>query len=142
MNSSAVVHAPMGIGALSRLTDCNIETIRYYEKQGLLPEPPRSSGGHRVYAAAHLKRLTFIKRSRNLGFSMAEIRELLSLVDEHEYTCEDVKQLTLAHAEDIRKKISALQRLEGALNKMASDCSGDSVPHCPIIDALYEPLNA
>ncbi len=130
----------MGIGALSRLTDCNIETIRYYEKQGLLPKPPRSAGGHRVYSATHLKRLTFVKRSRNLGFSMAEIRELLSLVDEHEYSCEHVKQLTLAHAKDIRKKISDLKRLENALNKMASDCSGDSVPHCPIVDALYEPL--
>ena len=69
------------IGALSARTGCNIETIRYYEKIGLLPTPPRSSGGRRLYSHEHLKQLTFVRRSRQLGFHLGEIRELLNLVD-------------------------------------------------------------
>ncbi len=75
-----------GIGALSTRTGVNIETIRYYEREGLLPHPPRTAGGHRSYSEDHLKRLTFIRRSRELGFSIAEIRGLLALVDGGSYT--------------------------------------------------------
>ncbi|MCZ6715982.1 MAG: helix-turn-helix domain-containing protein [Gammaproteobacteria bacterium] len=131
---------PIGIGALSRRTDCKIETIRYYERQGLLPEPPRSVGGHRLYKEDHLKRLTFIRRCRNLGFTMAQIRQLLGLVDEHQYSCQDIKTLTMDHVEEIREKIDHLKRLEQALLQMAAECSGESIPSCPVIDALYQPL--
>ncbi len=131
---------PIGIGALSRRTDCKIETIRYYERQGLLPEPPRSVGGHRLYKEDHLKRLTFIRRCRNLGFTMAQIRQLLGLVDEHQYSCQDIKTLTMDHVEEIRDKIDHLKRLEQALLQMAAECSGESIPSCPVIDALYQPL--
>ena len=131
---------PIGIGALSRRTDCKIETIRYYERQGLLPEPPRSVGGHRLYKEDHLKRLTFIRRCRNLGFTMAQIRQLLGLVDEHQYSCQEIKALTMDHVEEIKQKIDHLKRLEQALLKMAAECSGESIPSCPVIDALYQPL--
>ena len=131
---------PIGIGALSRRTDCKIETIRYYERQGLLPEPPRSVGGHRLYKEDHLKRLTFIRRCRNLGFTMAQIRQLLGLVDEHQYSCQDIKTLTMDHVEEIREKIDHLKRLEQALLQMTAECSGESIPSCPVIDALYQPL--
>ncbi|MCH8221348.1 MAG: helix-turn-helix domain-containing protein [Proteobacteria bacterium] len=131
---------PIGIGALSARTDCKIETIRYYERQGLLPDPPRSAGGHRLYQEDHLKRLTFIRRCRKLGFTMAQIRQLLGLVDEHQYSCQDIKVLTMDHVEEIREKIDHLKRLEQALLQMAAECSGDSIPSCPVIDALYQPL--
>ncbi len=128
----------VGIGALSEQTGVKIETIRYYEREGLLPSPPRTSGGHRSYSEDHLKRLTFIRRSRELGFSMAEIRELLALVDGGSYTCGEIKTLTLDHAQSVRSKITDLQRMEKMLVEIASGCAGGTVPDCPIIDALLD----
>ena len=127
-----------GIGELSRLTGVKIETIRYYEKQKLLVDPPRSAGGHRTYGTDHLKRLLFIRRSRQLGFSMQEIRELLNLVEGETYTCGEVKALTLDHAKSIQSKIADLRRMKEALLDIASQCNGEDVPECPIIDALSE----
>lgn len=127
-----------GIGVLSGQTGVNIETIRYYEREGLLPHPPRTPGGHRCYSNDHVKRLTFIRRSRELGFSMAEIRDLLALVDGQSYTCGEVKALTLEHAEMVRSKIADLQRMERMLVEIASGCEGGAVPECPIIDALMD----
>ncbi len=126
------------IGNLSKLTGCNIETIRYYERAGLLPEPPRSAGGHRSYRPNHLKRLTFIRRCRELGFTLGEIRDLLGLVDGGHYTCGDVLALTTPHLDEVRKKIQDLRRLEKTLMAIAADCKGGSVPECPIIEALYQ----
>ncbi len=127
-----------GIGALSKQTGVIIETIRYYEHEGLMPAPPRTSGGHRSYSEDHLKRLTFIRRSRELGFSMAEIRGLLALVDGGSYTCGEVKSLTLEHAESVRSKISDLRRIRRILLDISSRCEGGSVPECPIIDSLLD----
>ena len=141
MAASQKVESGMRIGQLSKQTGCNIETIRYYEKRGLLPNPPRTAGGYRLYDSDHLKRLTFVMRSRDLGFSMAEIEKLLSLVDEQQLTCHDMHQQTLAHVEDVRSKIADLKRLERVLTEIASKCSDGTVPECPIIDALYEPLD-
>ncbi|MCZ6560493.1 MAG: helix-turn-helix domain-containing protein [Gammaproteobacteria bacterium] len=141
MTASQKAESGMQIGQLSKKTGCNIETIRYYEKRGLLPSPPRTAGGYRLYDSDHLKRLTFVMRSRDLGFSMAEIEKLLSLVDEHQLTCHDMHQQTLAHVGDIQSKIADLKRLERVLTEIASKCSDGTVPECPIIDALYEPLD-
>jgi MerR family mercuric resistance operon transcriptional regulator len=127
-----------GIGALSERTGVKIETIRYYERESLLPSPPRTSGGHRSYGEDHLKRLTFIRRSRELGFSMAEIRELLALVDGGSYTCGEVQALTLDHAESVRKKVADLRRMEKTLRNISSQCDGGSIPECPIIEVLFE----
>jgi len=124
------------IGALSKYSGCNIETIRYYEKCGLLPAPPRTEGGHRLFGADHLKRLTFIRRSRELGFSLDEIRALLGLVDGGDYTCGDVKALTVAHLKDVREKIKDLRKLEKTLAEISSQCEGGTVPECPVIEAL------
>ena len=126
------------IGALSERTGCNIETIRYYEKIDLLPPPPRSAGGRRLYSHAHLKRLTFIRRCRQLGFHLDEIRELLKLVDGGSYTCDEVKELTLAHAGEVERKIADLQRMQRVLQEITSKCSGGRVPDCPIIEALFQ----
>lgn len=128
----------MLIGALSEQTGCNIETIRYYEKIGLLPPPPRSAGGRRLYTHDHLKRLTFVRRSRQLGFHLDEIRELLDLVDGGSYTCDEVRQLTLTHADEVERKIADLLKMKNVLHEITSKCSGGKVPDCPIIDALYQ----
>jgi MerR family mercuric resistance operon transcriptional regulator len=91
------------IGALSRRTGCKVETIRYYERIGLLPPPPRSAGGQRHYGKDGLKRLTFIRRSRELGFSLKEVRGLLRLVDGGGYTCAEVRAITLDHLAEVRQ---------------------------------------
>ena len=124
------------IGALSAATGVNIETIRYYEKIGLLPAPPRTEGRQRVYDASHLKRLTFIRRGRELGFSLDQVRELLGLVRGHDLTCANVKKMTDAHVADIRRKVRDLKKLERVLGELAAKCTSDDVPDCPILDAL------
>jgi len=125
-----------GIGALSERTGVNVETVRYYERIGMLPKPPRTEGGHRVYDDRHVKRLAFIRRCRELGFSLDDIRLLLKLVDGGDYTCAEVKAMTLDHAKTIRRKIADLRRMERVLKEMAAQCDGGDVPECPIVDAL------
>ncbi len=126
----------LSIGELSKRTDCNIETIRFYEKIEILPSPPRTSGGHRVYGEDHFKRLTFVRRCRELGFTLGEVRTLLELVDGEDYTCAQIEQITLEHLGEVRQKITDLKKLERVLREMASQCSGGTVPECPVIDAL------
>lgn len=128
----------LGIGSLSKQTGCNIETIRYYEREGLLPDPPRTDGGHRMYAEEHLKRLTFIRRSRELGFTLEEIRGLLRMVDGEHYSCAEVKSLTLEHLHDVRGKLADLKKLEKVLKQLADQCTGDETPDCPIVEALFD----
>ena len=131
--------AQFPIGALASQSAVNIETIRYYEKIGVMPRAARSAGGYRLYSAEHLRRLTFIRRGRELGFSLDEVRELLRLVDGHAYTCAQVRALTLEHVADIRHKIADLRRLERVLTAIATQCSGRRIPDCPVIDALFQP---
>lgn len=125
------------IGNLSEQSEVNIETIRYYEKIDLLLPPQRSPRGTRQYTQSDLKRLNFIKRSRELGFSISEIRSLLKMVDNQNYTCAEVKSITEKQLENVRDKIHHLQKMEVTLAKMASECSAGEIPACPIIDALY-----
>ena len=125
------------IGGLSKQTRCNIETIRYYERIGLLPKPPRTEGGHRLYNNEHIKRLTFARRSRELGFTLDEVKELLNLVDGGDYTCGEVLTLTAQHLNEVRQKIKDLRRLEKTLKTIVADCQGGEVPECPIVDALF-----
>jgi MerR family mercuric resistance operon transcriptional regulator len=132
----------ISIGDLSMQTKVNIETIRYYEKIGLLAAPWRTEGNHRVYQPGQLARLTFVRRSRELGFSIDEVRSLLSLVDGGHSSCSDVQAVTLEHLEDVRRKITDLQLLEQTLSEAASRCQGGSIPDCPIIEALYAPAHA
>lgn len=140
MTKKAMVtkRSDMTIGGLSKETGVNIETIRYYERVGILPAPPRTEGGHRLYMQPHVKRLTFIRRSRELGFSLDEIRALLHLVDGGDFTCAEVEAITLQHLDGIRRKIADLRKLERVLRKMAAQCDGGAVPECPVIDALFD----
>ena len=129
---------PVTRGILSDLTGCHIETIRYYERTGLMPDPPRSKGGHRLYTDDHVKRLTFIRRSRELGFSIEKIRELLHLVDGGDFTCDEIKVITIDHLADVKTKIADLRKLEKSLREMSSQCDRGAVPECPIIDVLFK----
>ena len=126
------------IGKVAKLTDCNIETIRYYEREELLTEPPRTDGGHRIYSYQHVQRLMFIRRSRELGFSMKEIRQLLSLVDGELISCELVKDIAEIHRKKMLAKIADLRKMERSLKELSSQCSGVDVPDCPIIDVLWK----
>jgi MerR family mercuric resistance operon transcriptional regulator len=125
-------------GEIAQRSGCNIETVRFYEKQGLLPAAPRTTGGHRDYDAEHLKRLTFIRRSRELGFTLDEVRSLLTLVDGGDWTCAEVRAMTVEHLADVRRKIADLERLARILEDMASQCEGGAVPECPVVDALFQ----
>ena len=125
-------------GTLAAQVGCTIETIRYYERIGILPRAPRSAGGHRLFGEDLVKRLHFVRRSRELGFTLEEVRELLRLVDSRAYTCARVETLARAHARDIRNKIADLDRLTAVLDTMASQCSGGDIPECPIIEALFD----
>jgi MerR family mercuric resistance operon transcriptional regulator len=123
-------------GELAQRTGCNLETIRYYEKVGLLPAPSRTAKGHRIYDAALEQRLRFILRGRALGFDIVEIRGLLALMDGGHQTCAEVKARTDRHLADIRAKIADLQRMARVLTHTAAQCSGEMVPECPIIETL------
>jgi MerR family transcriptional regulator, mercuric resistance operon regulatory protein len=125
-------------GELAELSGCNIETVRFYEKRRLMPAPPRTAAGHRDYAPEHLARLTFIRRSRELGFTLDEVRNLLALVDGSDWTCAEVRAMTVEHLADVRRKIADLERLARILQDMAAQCDGGAVPECPIIDDLYQ----
>jgi MerR family transcriptional regulator, mercuric resistance operon regulatory protein len=129
----------LSIGQVSALTGVGIETIRYYEKVSLLPEPPRTVGGHRLYANDHVKRLIFIRRSRALGFTIGEIGDLLALVDGG-YTCGQVQKAALDHVKSIQNKIRHLRQMARTLANTAARCRGGTAPACPIIEVLSRPL--
>lgn len=126
------------IGEMSKQTGVNIETVRYYERIDLMPKPDRTAGGNRQYNHDQLKRLSFIKTSRELGFSTDEIRALLGMVDRQDFTCGEVHGMTLGHLASVRQKIKSLLNLEKALVGMAAECSQGDVPDCPILETLFE----
>ena len=125
-------------GQLSTASGCNIETIRYYEKIGIMPQPHRSVGGHRLYGRDEEKRLAFVCRSRELGFSLEQVRGLLVMADSDGGTCDEVRAATSDHLSEVQAKISDLTRLERVLTQMIAHCTDNTVPDCPIIDALYK----
>jgi len=125
------------IGQVSAKTGVHIETIRYYERIKIMPEPRRSAGKQRIYDESQLQRLDFIKRSRDLGFSLEEIRSLLSLADNATLTCKQVSTVTEGHLSEVQQKIVDLQNIEVALRELLGQCSGSDAPECPIFDTLY-----
>ena len=124
------------IGELSKRSGVNIETIRYYERIKMLPAPPRTASGRRIYGETDLRILAFIRRSRELGFSLNEVRALLGLGAPRTATCAEVKKIAAHHLEDIRSKIADLAKLERLLAKTIARCSGNRVPECPVLDIL------
>jgi MerR family transcriptional regulator, mercuric resistance operon regulatory protein len=120
------------------MTGCNLETVRYYESIGVMPEPPRTSRNYRAYDESHVGRLQFIMRARELGFTLDEVRDLLALVDGGAQTCGEVQGIANTHLATVRAKIADLTRIEQVLSSTVAQCTGDDVPDCPVIDALTE----
>ena len=128
------------IGELSRRTGCNIETIRYYERISLLPAPARSAGHYRVYDTADVRRLGFIRRARELGFTLDEVRALLALsANDRQDTCAQVRELAAGHLVEVRAKLADLRAMERVLADAVRRCTAGELPGCPIIDALSRP---
>lgn len=137
--------ALLPIGALARESGVAIDTIRYYEKIGLLPPPPRSAGGQRLYPPAVAARLGFIRRARALGFSLEDIRGLLRLADGDPAPCAEVAARAGHQREAIRARIAALQAMEAALARLLASCAAGETGPCPLIEALYgenDPIGA
>lgn len=126
----------MKIGELSRATGTNIETIRYYERIGLLPEPARTASNYRSYAASHRARLAFIRHSRELGFTIEEIRSLLDLSDHPERDCSEADRIASAHLDQVETKIAQLVALRGELARIVGRCRGGLAGDCRVIEAL------
>jgi len=124
------------IGKLSQLTGVNIETIRYYEKIKVVPTPLRTENGRRVYGPMERRILAFVRRSRELGFSLDEVRALLRLGGPEKASCREVHRIAAHHLDDIRAKISDLRKLERLLAKTVAQCTGTTAPECPVLDIL------
>ena len=129
---------PLTIGGLSQQTGVLVETIRYYEQIGFMPQPRRSANGRRVYDLENIKRLRFIKRSRDMGFTQNEVRNLLGLADGGAKSCGDVQMLAEGHLKEIRMKINDLMKLESILAVTVAKCIGDGTVTCPVLDALND----
>ena len=128
---------PLTIGQVARSAGVGVETVRFYERQGLLQEPARKESGYRQYPEDVVARLRFIKRAKELGFSLKEIKELLALRVDPDTTCAEVKSRAEAKIADIEEKIQALLRIKKALVKLTKACSGRGpTSECPILDAL------
>jgi MerR family mercuric resistance operon transcriptional regulator len=128
----------LSIGVLSRQSGVHVETIRYYERIGLLAAPPRSAGGYRMYSSAHIERLRFVRRARDLGLSIDEVRRLLGLADQKSKSCSKVRDLGARHLADIRARIADLQRMERVLSRLVDACSKGELAACPLLEALAQ----
>jgi Cu(I)-responsive transcriptional regulator len=128
----------MKIGDLSKLTSTNVETVRYYERIGLLPKPSRTGGNYRTYAAQDVERLKFIRHARGLGFDIADIRSLLDLSEHPERECSEVDQIATRHLQSVENKLRQLEQLQQELIRMLKQCRGGQVADCHILLALAE----
>ncbi len=126
----------MTIGKLAAATHCKPETIRYYEQAGLLPAPARSPAGYRLYSESHRRRLAFIRKGRDLGFSLADIGAMLDLTEEQQSSCCEISRLSRQHLATIEDKIQKLNALSIELNKLITQCSDEKISECRIIEAL------
>jgi len=126
----------LSIGKLSVETGVNIETIRYYEREDLMPEPFRTDGGHRIYDEVHMERLAFIRRCRDLGFPIEDIRSLLSMTDKNEH-CSSMRPTATSHLALVRAKIKALREMERSLKTILDSCKDCRTPSCNVSNALF-----
>lgn len=126
----------MKISEAAAASGCHLETIRYYERVGLMPRPTRTGSGYRAYTPAEVERLRFITRGRELGFSLEEIRSLLRLNDDPQLSCGDVDALARAHLTDILQRIAELTRMAGELELVIAQCAGGERGACTILGAL------
>jgi MerR family mercuric resistance operon transcriptional regulator len=127
------------IGQLAAAAGVNLETVRYYERIRLMPPPARTASGYRAYEPAHIRRLAFIRRARELGFNIEQIRALLGLAEPSRASCAGVRKIAQTHLDEVRAKLADLARLEGILAETISRCSGDPAPPCPVLNMLATP---
>ncbi len=125
----------IAIGELSRRTGCNIETVRYYERIGLLPKPTRR-GTYRRYEAGDVERLAFVRRARELGFTLDEVRALLDLASGGQDACAEVREIAVTHLADVRARIADLRAMERALAQAVRGCDAGEMAGCPVSSAL------
>jgi Cu(I)-responsive transcriptional regulator len=131
------------IGALAQATGTSPETIRWYERAGLMPPPARTGSNYRVYTDTALRRLIFIRRARELGFGVEQVRTLVALAEDQSRDCAEVDRLSRAHLEEVERRIADLQRLRRALRRIIGDCRSGSVADCRILHVLQpEPAAA
>jgi len=126
----------MKIGDLAHATGTKVETIRFYEKEGLLPAPARTGGNYRDYSGSHLARLSFVRRARDLGFTLDQVRALLALADDREQPCGAVDAVARQHLAQIDQKIADLRALRRELGALISQCGQGAISECRIIEAL------
>lgn len=137
--------ARLSIGLVARRTGATVPTVRYYEDVGLLPPAARTEAGQRSYDEASIRRLVFIRRCRDLGFSIEQVRELVGLVDERDRPCAEVRDIAAAHLEQVRKKLEELKALEASLNAFVcscdTSCAGGPAVDCTILEDLALPAD-
>jgi MerR family mercuric resistance operon transcriptional regulator len=130
---------PLTIGMVAQRAGVGIETVRFYERQGLLEEPARMASGYRLYPQDVVARLRFIKRAKELGFSLKEIKELLDLRVDPTTTCAEIREKAAAKIADIEQKLQALRRIKKALTRLTAVCRGRGpTSECPILEALAD----
>ncbi len=127
------------IGQLASAAAVNLETVRYYERIGLMPRPSRTGSGHRSYDEKHIRQLSFIRRARELGFSIEDIRALLMLAAPTRRSCAEVKEIASAHLISVQAKLADLAKLENILTMTVAQCSGEAFSMCPVLDILDRP---
>ena len=128
----------MRIGELAKKGRTLVETIRFYEQARVLPAPPRTARGYRQYGPAHVQRLVFIRRCRDLGFSLDEVRSLLNLADRTNDPCSSVTDIASDHLKEVRRKLADLKRLESALRALTRSCTGGQIEGCRILETLKQ----
>lgn len=128
----------MTIGKLAKVVNCKPETIRYYEKIGLLTVPARNSSGYRLYRESHQRQLAFIRRARDLGFSLEDVGLMLGLTEDRQSSCQEISRLSRKRLATIRNKLNQLQILSDELNRLIDQCDDGKISDCRIIEALTE----
>lgn len=126
-------------GELSFRTGVNLETIRYFERVGILPEPARTQGGHRVYDESHVRTLSFVRRARSLGFTPDEVRTILDLGGPGKAPCAEVREIAAHHLEQVRSKTADLAEIERLLAETIEHCSGKPEPECAVMEMIESP---
>ncbi len=127
----------MNIGKLAKAVECHVETVRYYEKEGMLSVPPRSKNGYRIYTPQHLRQLRLIRRARNLGFPQEQVKNLIRLAYDVDNPCDDVYELTKSQVTNVDYKIRELKLLKSALVSMKKACEAGNHKSCPSLDILF-----
>jgi len=138
MSDTSASVSPNTIGALGKAARVNVETIRYYERIGLMPRPARTRAGYRTYDARHVERLEFIRHSRELGFSLDAIRELLALSDDPDRSCAEADRIARVHLQDVEARIASLEALRNELTRMIRRCAHNRIADCRVIRVLAD----